>query len=1006
LTVERLVFSLTHTACGPAHPLPSPDCSEVLKTPEPSHDFETSFTGEEKKKEETLRSPPSPMAAPPPTLTLAVEKGPREGETRQCSAGAVLLVGRVVKGNDLAVRDGGASQQHLVIEFLPPPGAGWAVSDLGSSNGTLLNGKPLAPSVPAPLSHGDLIKVGDSTVLAVSIAPDSDPKPVANPSSRRSSRQTAVVAPMAAEEKPPAVTRRGARKKAPPAAQHPDTQKEDPEAEGVAVDEKPQVVTRRGGRQKLAAAEPLFEMEETVEAPHRGEQRKPVEPSAPENEEVDKEEATAVTRRGRRKNAAQPPEPEKEKEEATVVTRRGRHKNVVEPSEPEKEEEEATAVTRRGRQKNVAEPSEPEKEEEATAVTRRGMRKNVAEPPELEKGKEEEVTVVTRHGRQKNVAEPSEPEKEEEATAVTRRGMRKNVAEPPELEKGKEEEVTVVTRRGRRKNVAQPPEPEKEKEEEATVVTRRGRQKNVVQLPEPEKEKEEATVVTRRGRQKNVVEPPKPEKEEEEEAPVVTNRRGRKKSVVTDAPLQLPPKMRSVRGRGKKANASDMVLEDVEEQGGNELAVSRVRPEDLLVSMTLKAAKAQKRDKVASGDGDVEGAAVSLEEKVPKGRASARLATFDNGANAAAVPIEEMEEAVDATLRGRRKKAVEPHEPEKDEEEGMVVTRRGRRKKNMVPHEPEKEEKEDKAPVVMHHGATKKNEAAVAAVSLPPKRKSARGRGRPTRASAMNTVLEEEEEGEQGGNKLSASRARTGKPPTSTTVKKGDKAAALDGEVKRTAKALEEKLPKRRAVAKLAANNISYAAAAEPTEEMEEATEASHHGGQKAMEHPELENDEDATMVTRRGERKRAAMVKRRVAGKKDVVAGMRSGRGRGRVGRTSARNNVPQEDIMVVDKENELPVPRELAGNLPVVTVVNAGEDREVKGTKKAVESELPKGRASAQSFSDNKSEEEQGGANSSSRVASAQSSSNNKGGTNGSSRVDSGSNGIPNTTSKYREV
>ncbi|VAH59819.1 unnamed protein product [Triticum turgidum subsp. durum] len=822
------------------------------------------------------------MAAPPPTLALAVEKGPRAGETRQCSAGAALRVGRVVKGNDLAVRDGGASQQHLVIEFLPPPGAGWAVSDLGSSNGTLLNGKPLAPSVPAPLSHGDLIKVGDSTVLAVSIAPDSDPKPVANPSSRRSSRQTAVVAPIAAEEKPPAVTRRGARKKAPPAAQHPDTQKEDPEAEGVAVDEKPQVVARRGGWQKLAAAEPLFEME-TVKAPRRGEQRKPVEPSAPENEEVDKEEATAVPRRGRRKNAAQPPELEKEKEEATVVTRRGRQKNVV-----------------------------------------------------------------------------------------------------------------------------QPPEPEKEKEEEATVVMRRGRQKNAVQPPEPEKEKEEeATVVTRFGRQKNVVEPPKPEKEEEEEAPVVTNRRGRKKNVVTDAPPQLPPKMRSIRGRGKKASASDMVLEDVEEKGGNELAVSRARPEDLLVSATLKGVKAQKRDKVASGDGDIEGAAVSLEEKVPKGRASARLAAFDNGANAAAAPIEEMEEAVDATLRGRQKKDVEPHEPEKDEEEeAMVVTRRGRRKKNMEPHEPEKEEKEDKAPVVMHHGATKKNAAPVAPVSLPPKRKSARGRGRPTRASTMNTVLEEEVvEEEQGGNKLSASRARTGKPPTSTTVKKGDNAAAVDGEVKRTAKPLEEKLPKRRAVAKLAANNISYAAAAKPTEEMEEATEASHHGGQKAMEHPELENDEDVTMVTHRGERKRAAVVKRRVAGKKDVVAVMRSGRGRGRVGRTRARNNVPEEDNMVVEKENELPVPRELAGNLPVATAVNGGEDREVKGTKKAVESELPKGRASAQSSSDNKSEEEQGGADGSSRVASAQSSSDNKGGANGSSRLDSGSNGIPNTTSKYRE-
>ncbi|VAH59818.1 unnamed protein product [Triticum turgidum subsp. durum] len=544
-------------------------------------------------------------------------------------------------------------------------------------------------------------------------------------------------------------------------------------------------------------------------------------------------------------------------------------------------------------------------------------------------------------------------------------------------------ETVKAPRRGEQRKPVEPSAPENEEvdKEEATAVPRRGRRKNAAQPPELEKEKEEATVVTRRGRQKNVVEPPKPEKEEEEEAPVVTNRRGRKKNVVTDAPPQLPPKMRSIRGRGKKASASDMVLEDVEEKGGNELAVSRARPEDLLVSATLKGVKAQKRDKVASGDGDIEGAAVSLEEKVPKGRASARLAAFDNGANAAAAPIEEMEEAVDATLRGRRKK-------------------------NMEPHEPEKEEKEDKAPVVMHHGATKKNAAPVAPVSLPPKRKSARGRGRPTRASTMNTVLEEEVvEEEQGGNKLSASRARTGKPPTSTTVKKGDNAAAVDGEVKRTAKPLEEKLPKRRAVAKLAANNISYAAAAKPTEEMEEATEASHHGGQKAMEHPELENDEDVTMVTHRGERKRAAVVKRRVAGKKDVVAVMRSGRGRGRVGRTRARNNVPEEDNMVVEKENELPVPRELAGNLPVATAVNGGEDREVKGTKKAVESELPKGRASAQSSSDNKSEEEQGGADGSSRVASAQSSSDNKGGANGSSRLDSGSNGIPNTTSKYRE-
>ena len=57
--------------------------------------------------------PLPPMAAPPPVLTLAVEKGPREGETRQCRAGAALRVGRVVTGNDLVVRDVGASQRHL-----------------------------------------------------------------------------------------------------------------------------------------------------------------------------------------------------------------------------------------------------------------------------------------------------------------------------------------------------------------------------------------------------------------------------------------------------------------------------------------------------------------------------------------------------------------------------------------------------------------------------------------------------------------------------------------------------------------------------------------------------------------------------------------------------------------------------------------------------------------------------------------------------------------------------
>ncbi|KAG8062445.1 hypothetical protein GUJ93_ZPchr0003g18644 [Zizania palustris] len=233
------------------------------------------------------------MADTPPVLTLAVKKGRREGETRQFRAGAVFRVGRVGTGNDLAVRDAGASQRHLSIEFLPPPAARWAISDLGSSNGTILNGESLVPTVPSPLSDGDIIKIGESTVLAVSIASGSDP----NPGTSRSTRHSAAAA--VEKEKAPAVTRRGGRKNAPPL---------EAEEDVVAVEqEKPPAVTRRSGRKNAAA---------TV--------------APPEAEKEEPEEAAVVTRRGRPKKAVEPPKSEEhekvkdeEQDEVAVVTRRG-----------------------------------------------------------------------------------------------------------------------------------------------------------------------------------------------------------------------------------------------------------------------------------------------------------------------------------------------------------------------------------------------------------------------------------------------------------------------------------------------------------------------------------------------------------------------------------------------------------------------------------------------------------------------------------------------------------
>ncbi|KAM3210125.1 hypothetical protein ACQJBY_064262 [Aegilops geniculata] len=406
------------------------------------------------------------MAAPPPVLTLAVEKGPRKGETRRCRAGAALRVGRVVSGNDLAVRDVGASQRHLTIEFLPPPASRWTVSDLGSSNGTFINGARLLPSVPAPLSHGDLIILGQSTVLAVSIAPDSDVKP----GPRRSSRRAAAVA--VAEEKPtPSVTRLSTRKMvgtraaAAAALEPPETEKGGPDAAAVVVEEEShRVVTRGGGRKKVAGTESLEagkeEMEEAAVATLCGRRKKAVEPPELEKAYEQKEEKAAVATRGRkRKKAVESPELEKadeQKEENAAVATRGRkRKNSVESPEletaDEQKEEKATVATSGGKRKK-AEPSEPEKgdegKEDAVVVTCRDGREvatTVAPPPLPPKTRSRRVQGrVTRARARKAVLE-----EEEEEVAAPREEKTDKVAAGDEEVEGTAnalEEVPVAQR--------------------------------------------------------------------------------------------------------------------------------------------------------------------------------------------------------------------------------------------------------------------------------------------------------------------------------------------------------------------------------------------------------------------------------------------------------------------------------------------------------------------------------------------------------------------------------
>ncbi|XP_057959827.1 FHA domain-containing protein At4g14490 [Malania oleifera] len=101
-----------------------------------------------------------------PSLKLIVVKGPREGETLESNSLPVIRIGRVVRGNTFAIKDAGISSKHISIEFTSGK---WAIQDLNSSNGTLLNGNKLQPLTPFEVHDGDAIKIGECTSIEVKI---------------------------------------------------------------------------------------------------------------------------------------------------------------------------------------------------------------------------------------------------------------------------------------------------------------------------------------------------------------------------------------------------------------------------------------------------------------------------------------------------------------------------------------------------------------------------------------------------------------------------------------------------------------------------------------------------------------------------------------------------------------------------------------------------------------------------------------------------------------------
>jgi uncharacterized Zn finger protein (UPF0148 family) len=103
---------------------------------------------------------------PPPTLSEITLVVLVSGRRITLDASDDLLVGRkdnargIFPDIDLGLDggyDAGVSRRHAIISSTP---GGWTIEDLGSANGTFVNGRRLDAGKPAAVGHSDELKFG------------------------------------------------------------------------------------------------------------------------------------------------------------------------------------------------------------------------------------------------------------------------------------------------------------------------------------------------------------------------------------------------------------------------------------------------------------------------------------------------------------------------------------------------------------------------------------------------------------------------------------------------------------------------------------------------------------------------------------------------------------------------------------------------------------------------------------------------------------------------------
>jgi pSer/pThr/pTyr-binding forkhead associated (FHA) protein len=111
---------------------------------------------------------PTMMGRGRPTATLVVRQGTQAGMSFVIS-GNQVVIGRE-EGLDIVLQDPEASRRHARISW---QGGRHFVEDLGSTNGTFVNGMQI--TMPQPLNPGDSIGIGQTALVFQVFGTDASP---------------------------------------------------------------------------------------------------------------------------------------------------------------------------------------------------------------------------------------------------------------------------------------------------------------------------------------------------------------------------------------------------------------------------------------------------------------------------------------------------------------------------------------------------------------------------------------------------------------------------------------------------------------------------------------------------------------------------------------------------------------------------------------------------------------------------------------------------------------